>query len=80
MLSKVKWQRSDFQDLPALAAVAQWTECRPANPKLLVRFPVRAHAWVAGQVPIWGRARGNQSMYFSHINVSLPLSHFLTSL
>ena len=23
----------------------------------LVRFPVRAHAWVADLVPIWGRAR-----------------------
>ena len=23
------------------------------------RFPVRAHAWVAGQVPTWERTRGN---------------------
>ena len=27
--------------------------------RLLVRFPVRAHAWVAGQVPGWGYGRGN---------------------
>ena len=25
----------------------------------LVRFPVRAHAWVAGQAPTWGHVRGN---------------------
>ena len=38
-----------------------------------VRFPVRAHAWVVGQVPIWGCVRGNQSMFLWHIDVSLPL-------
>ena len=27
--------------------------------KLLVQFPVRAHAWVAGQVPTWGRVKDN---------------------
>ena len=26
----------------------------------LVRLPVGAHAWVAGQDPSWGRVRGNQ--------------------
>ena len=36
-----------------------------------VGFPVRTHARVAGQVP---GARGNQSMYLLHIDVSLPLS------
>ena len=39
----------------------------------LVRFPVRAHAWVVGQAPRWGRAGGKLSMYLSHIGVSLPL-------
>ena len=29
-----------------------------ATGRLQVQFPVRAHAWVAGQVPIWGCARG----------------------
>ena len=38
-----------------------------------VQFPVRAHAWVAGQVPSWGRARGNLWMYLLHIGVCLPL-------
>ena len=41
--------------------------------RLLVRFPVGAHAWVAGEVPSWGCVRGNWSMFFSHIDVSLPL-------
>ena len=31
-----------------------------------VQFPVRAHAWVVGQVP-------SQSMYLLHINIFLPL-------
>ena len=26
---------------------------------LLVQFLVKAHAWVAGQLPSWGRARGD---------------------
>ena len=30
-----------------------WTQ------RLPVGFPVRAHAWVAGQVPTWGHMRGN---------------------
>ena len=41
----------------ALAGVAQWIEGRPAGLRTkgsLVRFPVRAYAWVAGQVPGWG--------------------------
>ena len=40
---------------------------------LLVGFPVRAHAWVAGQVPSWGCERGNCLMHLSHTDVSLPL-------
>ena len=39
----------------------------------LVRFLARAHACVVGQVPSWGHVGGNQSMYLSHIDVSLPL-------
>ena len=38
----------------------------------LVQFLVRAHAWVVGQVPSWGSVKCNQSMYFSHMDVSLP--------
>ena len=38
----------------ALASVAQWTECRPADLKVAGGFQVRAHAWGAGHVPSWG--------------------------
>ena len=51
----------------ALAGVAQWIECWPVK-GLPVRFPVRAHVWVLGQVP-GGGARGRQT----HSDVSLPL-------
>ena len=39
----------------------------------LVWFLVKAHGWVAGLVPSWGCARGNQSVFLMCINVSLPL-------
>ena len=39
----------------------------------LVWFLVRAHNWVAVQVPIWGHATGNQSMFLS-LSFSLPYS------
>ena len=42
--------------------------------RLLIQFPGRAHAWVARQVPIWGRVRGNQLMFVPHTDVSLPFS------
>ena len=38
----------------ALAGVAQWIECWPANQNVTIR----AHAWVAGQVPSGGGVRG----------------------
>ena len=43
----------------ALTAVVQWVGCRPATRKSLVQLPVRAHAWVVGQVLSWGCVRGN---------------------
>ena len=54
-----------------MASVAHWIERQPVNQKSLVRFLFRAHAWVVGQVPCGGRVRGNQSMYLSHIDISL---------
>ena len=36
----------------ALAGVAQWTECQPANQR------------VAGQVTSWGHVRGNHTLMF----------------
>ena len=43
--------------------------------RLPVRFPLRAHAWAAGQVPGRGRARGSHTlMLLSHTDVPLPFS------
>ena len=39
----------------------------------LVQFPVRAHAWVAGQVPGWEHLRGSLWMFLLYVYVSLPL-------
>ena len=41
---------------------------------LLVRSPVRAHAWVAGQVPSRGCSRGNHTLMFLSLSFSLPFS------
>ena len=40
----------------------------------LVRFPIRAHAWVADQVPSRGRMRGNHTLMILSLSPSLPLS------
>ena len=37
-----------------LAGVAQWIEHGLQTKGSLVQFPVRAHAWVAGQIPSGG--------------------------
>ena len=50
----------------ALAGVAHGLSTGLQTKGLPVRFPVRAHAWVVGQVPSRGRLRGN-------IDVSLSL-------
>ena len=38
----------------------------------LVQFPIRAHAWVAGQVPSWGCIRSNHTLMFLSLSFSLP--------
>ena len=40
--------------------------------RLLVRFPVRAHAWVAGQVPPPGGVREATNHYFFHTSCFSP--------
>ena len=42
----------------------------------LVRLPIRAHAWVASQVPSMGHVRGNHTLMFLSLSFSLssPLS------
>ena len=37
---------------------------------LPVQFPVRTLVWVVGQVPSWGRTRGNHTLMF--LSLSLP--------
>ena len=56
----------------ALAGVAQWIECQTANQRVQVQFPVRAPAWVAGQVPSRGCMRGNHTLMFLSLSFSLP--------
>ena len=56
----------------ALAGVAQWIECRLQTKGSPVRFPVRAHAWVSGQVPGGGHMRGNYTLMF--LSLPFPLS------
>ena len=36
------------------------------------RFLVRAHAWVAGQVPSWEHTRGNHTLMFPSLSLSFP--------
>ena len=43
-----------------LAGVAQWIECGQTKGSL-VKFPVRAHTWVVGQVPSEDHVRGNHT-------------------
>ena len=52
------------KNFPALARVAQWIECGLQTKGLLVQFPVRAHACIAGQVPSGGHVRGNHTWMF----------------
>ena len=58
--------------LLALAGVAQWIECWPANQRVAGLIPVGAHAWVAGQVPSRGCARGNHTLMYLPLSFSLP--------
>ena len=61
----------------ALAGVAQWIECRLQTKVSPVQFPVRAHAWVAGQVPSEGQVRGNHTLMFLSLSFSLASSLFI---
>ena len=56
----------------ALAGVAQWIERRLWTKGSPARFPVRAHAWVGGQVPSGGHGRGNHTLMFLSLSFSFP--------
>ena len=62
----------------ALAGVSLWVERRPANRKVAGLIPVRAHAWVASQVPGWG-VREAAGPIISGTWMFLSLSSFLPS-
>ena len=69
LFAQIEWARLVRKGLSlTLAGVAQWIEWWPETKGSLVRFPLRAHAWVAGQVRSM-RAHERQP----HIDVSLPL-------
>ena len=46
----------------------------PPTGRSPVQSPLRAHAWVVGQVPNRGCVRGNQSMFLLYMFVFLPSS------
>ena len=56
-----------------LGDVAQWIEHRPVNQKVASSIPSQDTCLGCGPGPWLGAVRGNQSMYLSHMDVSLPL-------
>ena len=58
----------------SLAGLAQWIECWTVKQKVTGLIPVRAHAWVAGQVPSRGCERSNHTLMFPFLSASLLLS------
>ena len=56
----------------ALAGVAQWVEHGLQTKGSLVRFPIRAHAWVVGQDPSRGHTTGNHTLIFLSLSFSFP--------
>ena len=55
-----------------LAGVAQWIEHGLRTKVSPVRFPVRTHSWVVGQVPSRGNIRDNHTLMFLSFSLSLP--------
>ena len=53
--------------------MAQLVECYPAKHRVAGQFTIRAQAWVTVLSLVAVHDRGNQSMFLSHIDVSLPL-------
>ena len=64
----------------ALAGVTQWISGLSAGLRtkgLLVRFPVRARAWVSGKVPSRRHMRDNHTLMFLSLYFSLPSPVFI---
>ena len=64
--------------ISALAGVAQWIEYQPSDWKVTSSIPGQGIYLGCRPGPQLGLARGNQSIYFSHVDVSLSL--FLPSI
>ena len=61
-----------YKKLRTLPGVAQWIERGLWTKGSPVLFPVRAHAWVAGQVPSRGYVRSNHTLMFLSLYFSFP--------
>ena len=61
-----------LKEKSALAGVALWLSAGLQIKWALVGLPVRAQAWVVGQVPSSGHSRGNHTLMF----LSFFLPHF----
>ena len=71
------WKSSTSQDgVSAVAGVDQWIGCALRTKGSLVRFPVKAHTCVMGQIPSGGHVRGTHTLMFLSLSFSLlsPLS------
>ena len=70
---KLVWWRGGRGGLPG---VAQWIEHGLQTKGSPVLSPVRAHVWVAGQVPSRGHTRGNHTLMLLSLSFSVlsPLS------
>ena len=58
--------------MTALAVVAQWIDCRPANQRVASLITHWTHAWFVGRIPSWKHASNNHTLMF----LSLFLSPF----
>ena len=59
----------------ALAGVGQSLKCWPTNQRVFGSISSLGHTpWVAGQIPSRGHARGNHTLMFPSLSLSLPLS------
>ena len=65
-------QKLDKVDKRALAGVAQWIECWPANQKVAGLIPSQGTCLCFGQVPSRRQVRGNHILMFLFLSFSLP--------
>ena len=57
----------------ALTSVVQLVGCCPAKPNVTGLIPGQGTCLAVGSVPSLGGTRGNQLMFLSHTDASLPL-------